>query len=157
MERLRPQKERGFTLVEVMLVVAIVGILAAIAVPLYANVQKRTRVAKVQADIRHLGTAIMVYSAHCGALPPVGPGTTGGCPAATADSGTLPEELTVAQTIGGGVAGPFINAIPTPPVGGEPTAWDSAYTYTVNADGAFTISVTGDGLTCDLRQNPLCS
>ena len=65
----RMGNQKGFTLIELMIVVAIIGILTAIAFPLYANIQARARVAKAQADARTLASAVVVYSAHTGALP----------------------------------------------------------------------------------------
>ena len=115
--------QRGFTLIELMIVVAIIGILTAIAFPLYANIQARARVAKAQADARTLASAVVVYSAHTGGLPA---GLT---------------NLSVATVISGVSAGPFINPIPNPPTG-----W-GAYTYATVSDGSFSITTTGDGAT----------
>ena len=126
--KLRSQK--GFTLIELMIVVAIIGILAAIAIPLYANVQARARVAKVQADLRTLASAVSMYQAHTGSLP------------ASLDN------LTVTVSNGQGqTAGPFMASIPTAPSGGSPT-W-SAYSaaYSSNANGTFALTASGDGTT----------
>lgn len=53
--------KRAFTLIELLIVVAIIGILAAIAVPNFLNAQIRAKVSRMQADHRSLHTAMMMY------------------------------------------------------------------------------------------------
>ena len=61
--------QRGFTLVELTIVMAVLGILAMTALTLYANLQGRARVAKAQADLKGLHWALVAFGAHCGDVP----------------------------------------------------------------------------------------
>jgi len=55
------QKSRGFTLIEVMVVVVILSILAAIIVPKVMDRPDTARVVKAQSDIRALESALNLY------------------------------------------------------------------------------------------------
>lgn len=63
------KENKGFTLVELMIVVAIIGILAAIAVPKFGAAADSAKKAKIQADLRTLDTAISMYYAKEGKYP----------------------------------------------------------------------------------------
>ena len=47
----RLKGEEGFTLIELMIVVVVIGILAGIAVPMYRGVQDKARIAATQAEL----------------------------------------------------------------------------------------------------------
>ena len=60
---------RAFTLIELLIVVAIIAILAAIAVPNFLEAQVRSKVARVKTDMRTIATALESYRTENPAYP----------------------------------------------------------------------------------------
>ena len=66
-----PDKRHAFTLIELLIVVAIIGILAAIALPNFLDAQVRSKVSRVKSDLRTIATALEAYSADNNCYPPL--------------------------------------------------------------------------------------
>ncbi len=64
------KNQKGFTLIELMIVVAIIAILAAIALPAYSDYTKKAKVSEVILAASAVRTAVSEYAAGNGALPP---------------------------------------------------------------------------------------
>ncbi|BDU15560.1 pilin [Lysobacter auxotrophicus] len=63
------KKQQGFTLIELMIVVAIVAILAAIALPAYQDYMKRSKVSEAVATAGACKTSVAEYAAATSKLP----------------------------------------------------------------------------------------
>ena len=59
-------KRAGFTLVEIMIVVAIIALLAAIAVPGFLRARKRSQATKILNDLRMIDSAVDQYAIETG-------------------------------------------------------------------------------------------
>jgi prepilin-type N-terminal cleavage/methylation domain-containing protein len=62
LQKLQTKRTGGFTLVEIMIVVAIIALLAAIAVPNFLRARKRSQATRVLEDLRMLDAAVDQYA-----------------------------------------------------------------------------------------------
>jgi len=136
----------GFTLVEILIVVIILGILAAIVIPNFTNATQLTRENTLHDELRFLRSQIQIYAAqHTDTAPgyPVG-GPGQGAPTFTDFVNQMTEYT---QNDGGSSStesntyeyGPYLSQMPANPVNGLST-------FTVVADGA-SFPTTADGTT----------
>ena len=79
-KKTKAKKRTAFTLIELLIVVAIIGILAAIAVPNFQNAQMRAKLSQITSNFKALSTAIMMYNSDHGVYPLHDPSHNWNCP-----------------------------------------------------------------------------
>jgi general secretion pathway protein G len=111
---------RGFTLIEVLVVVAVIGIIVAVAIPNLLNALQRAKQKKSMADMRTLALTIESYSVDLNRYP-------------AAAGYALPSGLTLPSTaitaLQGIVTPTYLKTLPLT------DGWSSWFTYSVTPDG----------------------
>jgi general secretion pathway protein G len=122
-----PRPARGFTLVEILIVVIILGILASLVIPQFSNASQQARENTLKDELRYLRTQVTVFKAQHNDVPPGYPGLD---PSATPDAATLVSQMTEHSDVYGNLSaaaatsfpyGPYLSQMPVNPVNGKNT------------------------------------
>lgn len=125
---------KGFTLVEILIVVVILAILGAIVIPQFADASEDAKTSALTADLASIRSQINLYKLqHAGSYP--------------TDATTLANQLTLKTKEDGsttnGTIGPYLMSMPNNPFTGTNTvnaddSTASAWYYKVESNGTFT-------------------
>ena len=150
------KKKSGFTLVEILIVVVILGILAAIVIPQFSDASEEAKMSSLVSDLQTIRSQIQLYKFHHkhGTIISL-PGTVDGV--SFEDSMTKYTKIdgtpAATQAPGDGVYGPYLMEIPTNPYDnnadvtagtGSPPGDDSSGWFYNPVTGAFNANDTAE-------------
>jgi type II secretion system protein G len=128
---------KAFTLVELLIVIIIVAVLAAVAIPKFANSSQRSKESALRAELSLLRNAVELFKTDTGVFPnSLADLAATAAPANGKDAAAATVAITAADW-----KGPYVSRINTDPVGG------AAFEYTVTSPnvGRVRSSTTGNG------------
>ena len=135
------RNRKGFTLVEILIVVVILGILAAIVIPQFSQASTEARESNLQSNLQSIRAQIQLYQMqHSGNMPAVA-----NIEAQLISKTDVTGAAWVQGTSTGTPCGPYFTAIPNNTFTGDNDLTGGDWLYTVAADNTFTI-IADDGL-----------
>lgn len=140
MDKLKLHRGRkGFTLVELLIVIIIIAVLAAIAIPKFANSSVRSKEASLKANLKLFRNAAELFRNDTGAWP----ATLADLAATTAPANGLNATGGTQAITASDWKGPYVQALEPDSVSGAPLA----YTTTGANTGKIASSATGNDST----------
>ena len=133
LSRARKAAHKGFTLVEILIVVIILGILAAIVIPQFADASGNARNSSAKSLLQTVRSQVELYRMQHGDQYPTADGAV--------DSAWDWTKLTGTSTYGGNTYGPYLQQTPLNPytqsatVVNDETSFTAANGYVVTTDG----------------------
>ncbi len=127
------KKSRGFTLVEILIVVVILGILAAIVIPQFTQASTEAREASLRSNLQSIRSQIELFKIQHNDIAPT-------------DNTTFEDQMTLRTTQAGAVLaagefGPYLQAIPVNPF---TTANTINAVYAAGGDWTYAVDAQGD-------------
>ena len=137
---MNPKKQSGFTLIELMIVIAIIGILASIAMPAYSAYTKKARFSEVILAASQVKTLVDLCFqtrgaqtlANCSALALIGGNEADIIGSAQVSSITLDGNAVITMTGAATVDSVTYTLTPTVSGGGNTLSWDEGGTCIAN-------------------------